>query len=35
MRTLTQILCELKSAIATADTEAAEQLVNEALDILG
>jgi len=35
MRTLTQILCELKSAIATADTETAEELVNEALDILG
>ena len=35
MRTLAQILCELKSAIATADIEAAQALVDEALDRLG
>ena len=35
MRTLTQILIDLKNAVAVADTEEAEQLVNEALDLLG
>jgi flagellin-specific chaperone FliS len=35
MQTLTEVLCELKNAIATADIEEAENLINKALDILG
>lgn len=34
MRTLTEVLYDLKNAIAVADTELAEELVNEALDLL-
>jgi hypothetical protein len=34
-RTLEDVLYDLKNAIAVADIELAEQLVNEALDILG
>ena len=34
-RTLEDVLYDLKNAIAVADLELAEQLVNEALDTLG
>ena len=34
-RTLEDVLYDLKHAITVADIELAEQLVNEALDILG
>jgi hypothetical protein len=34
-RTLEDVLYDLKNAIAVADIELAEQLVNEALDTLG
>ena len=34
-RTLEDVLYDLKYAITVADIELAEQLVNEALDILG
>jgi flagellin-specific chaperone FliS len=35
MQTLLEILCDLKSAIAVADIEEAEELINKALDIIG